>query len=188
MDAISFPVLGISQVTLKEFVRFWGRFYSTKYNEDTYKAKIGLPLTKKRTLELFRWKNGKPLSAAMTRTILRFLCEERFGPDFNAETLTKFLNMKGGAIWRIFWLHLQHPQRFPIYDQHVHRAMAFMLKWPDLEIPQQDSEKIRKYLEVYRPFFDSFDDCKQREVDRALWSFGRFLKSDYGRIFDQPIE
>ena len=29
----------------------------------------------------------------------------------------------GGTIWRIFWLHLQHPQHFPIYDQHGHAGI-----------------------------------------------------------------
>ena len=44
--------------------------------------------------------------------------------------MQEFLNRPGGAIWRIFWLHVQHTQHFPIYDQHVHRAMAFLVEEP----------------------------------------------------------
>ena len=81
----------------------------------------------------------------------------------STETLQEFLNRPGGAIWRIFWLHLQHPEQFPIYDQHVHRAMAFMLKWPEekREIPVHNPTKVRNYLEVYRPFFARFNESEE---------------------------
>jgi hypothetical protein len=83
---------------------------------------------------------------------------------------------------------MQHPRHFPIYDQHVHRAMAFMRKWPEakLEIPADNPTKVRSYLEVYRPFFfDHFAACDPRKADRALWSFGRFLNSEYGVMVSQ---
>ena len=101
--------------------------------------------------------------------------------------MQKFLNRPGGAIWRIFWLHLQHPRHFPIYDQHVHRAMAFTLKWPDLEIPEQNPAKVRTYLAVYREFFARFKDCDHRQADRALWTFGRFLRTEYARLFHSSL-
>jgi hypothetical protein len=103
------------------------------------------------------------------------------------EALTTFLNRPGGAIWRIFWLHLQHPKRFPIYDQHVHRAMAYMLDRPNeqREIPARHKAKVDFYLREYCPFFASFDGCEKRQVDRALWTFGRFLKT-YRKALDVP--
>ena len=182
MVTISCPVLDISQVTPKDFVRFWEQLYSG-YSEEFYRENIDLPLTEKRIADWFVWKNGTPLSANKTQTIRRFLApEEYISHDADAVTLEAFLNRPGGAIWRIFWLHLQHPRHFPIYDRHVHRAMAFMLKWRIPEIPVRNPTKVRNYLEAYRPFFDRFDDCDRRQVDRALWRFGRFLKSEYGRI------
>ena len=180
MDAIRWTVLSISHVQPKDFVQFWEQLYSG-YDEDFYKENIGKPLTEELITKWFDWKNGTPLSAAKKLTIRRYLSpEERIGLDANEDTLAEFLNRPGGAIWRIFWLHLQHPQHFPIYDQHVHRAMAFMLKWPKLTIPAYNPTKARNYLQFYRPFFDRFEDFKDRQVDRALWSFGRFLKSKYG--------
>jgi hypothetical protein len=189
MDAIRWPVLDFSQVTPKDFVRFWEQLYSG-YDEDFYREKIGQPLTeKKQIVEWFEWKNGGKLSEAKTQSIHRnFTPQEHIAHDTDAGTLAAFLNKPGGAIWRIFWLHLQHPRHFPIYDQHVHRAMAFMLNWPNRTstIPAHNPTKVRNYLEVYRPFFNRFDDCDRRKVDRALWSFGRFLKSAYGRIISSP--
>jgi hypothetical protein len=195
MNAISWPVLGITQVTPKDFVRFWQKLYSG-YDEKFYQEHIGQPLTEDLIEKWFEWKNGKSLSALKKKTIRRYLRpEERISHDANADTLAAFLNLKGGAIWRIFWLHLQHPLHFPIYDQHVHRAMAFMLKWPEpnFAIPAHNPTKVRNYLEdfrpffeVFRPFYDRFDDYDRRQVDRALWSFGRFLKSKYGHTITSP--
>ena len=177
MDTISFPVLGISHVTPEDFVRFWEQLYSG-YNEEFYRENIGQPLTEERIAKWFEWKNGTPLSKNKTQTISRYSSpEERIGHGADAATLGAFLNRPGGTIWRIFWLHLQHPQHFPIYDQHVHRAMAVLLKWPEpkCEIPDHNPTKVRTYLDEYCPFFKRFDGSEHRKVDRALWSFGQLL-------------
>src|SRR5438128_2250037 len=132
MDAISWPILSISEVKPKDFVRFWEQLYSSDYDENFYREYIGQPLTEDLIAKWFKWKNRTPLSAGKTQAIRRYLSpEEYIGRDADADTLAAFLNRPGGAIWRIFWLHLQHHRHFPIYDQHVHRAMAFILKWPD---------------------------------------------------------
>jgi hypothetical protein len=188
MDAIQWAVIGTRVGTLTEFVRFWERLY-TGYNENFYRENIGQPLTPERIALWFEWKNGTPLSANKSQTIRRYSSdEERIAYDADLGTLTDFLNRPGGAVWRIFWLHLQHPSHFPIYDQHVHRAMAFLLKLPTFEIPVHDPAKVCIYLADYRPFFRRFCDCEHRQVDRALWAFGRFLKSEYGPILTAPIQ
>jgi hypothetical protein len=186
MNAIHWPILSVGTGTLDTFVEFWDRCY-TGYDEEFYQANIGQPLTKDRIAAWFEWKNGTPLSANKKRAVTRFAStEECVAHDADAEALAEFLNRPGGAVWRIFWLHLQHPAHFPIYDQHVHRAMAFLLKWPDLEPPAGNPTKVRVYLEEYRSFFARFHSCDPRQADRALWSFGRFLKSGYGGILTAP--
>jgi hypothetical protein len=52
-----------------------------------------------------------------------------------------------------------------------------MLDGPDREMPTPKLKRIGIYLDEYRPFFRRFADCEHRQVDRALWSFGRFLKN-----------
>lgn len=81
---------------------------------------------------------------------------------------------EGGVIWRIFWLHCFQPARFPIYDQHVHRAMTFILDGAAQEMPTRDEEKIRAYVKEYIPFHASFA-LPHRTVDKALWTFGKFI-------------
>ena len=90
-----------------------------------------------------------------------------------AQTLARFRN--GGAIWRIFWLHCWQPERFPIYDQHVHRAMRFLEAEVIEGIPAKDPDKIRAYVGQYLPFHARFNCLNQRAVDKALWSFGKFI-------------
>jgi hypothetical protein len=69
--------------------------------------------------------------------------------------------------------------RFPIYDQHVHRAMAFIQTGALEEIPTDDAQKIASYIHRYLPFHATFAgigiQSVNRAVDKALWAFGKFL-------------
>jgi hypothetical protein len=134
-------------------------------------------------------KRKAPLSKKV-KAVHRYLSpEERIDQGASTEMLVEYLNRPGGAIWRIFWLHLQHHLRFPIYDQHVHRAMAYLLNHPDSkrEAPAHNPAKIHAYLNEYRGFFARFDGHDPRQVDRALWSFGRFLGTPYARALKFPL-
>lgn len=68
---------------------------------------------------------------------------------------------------------------FPIYDQHVHRAMAHLQGWTELEIPKSNKKKIEIYLEEYLDFYNSFKGLPHKKVDEALWSYGKFLTLGY---------
>src|SRR5262245_6887902 len=117
--SIAYPLLGLHPVTRMDFVRFWERLYSSRYDEAFYQEHIGQPLSDEGiVIRWFEWKNGKRLSAKKAETVRRhFLPDtERIGHDADPEAPTAYPNRPGGAIWRIFWLHLQHPHYFPIYD------------------------------------------------------------------------
>ncbi len=83
---------------------------------------------------------------------------------------------KGGAIWRIFWLHCCRPA-FPMFDQHVYRAMLLIEGQASDELAgKSDARKIELYLTQYLPFLRLLAGIDPRKLDRALWSYGRFLK------------
>jgi hypothetical protein len=129
-------------------------------------------------LDWFEWKNGTPLSGPKKNSVLRNFVARRdelasLQDESPARLLAHF--SEGGVIWRIFWLHCWQPKRFPIYDQHVHRAMQFIETGVKEEIPAKDEAKIRAYLEQYMPFHARFDGTPQRNVDKALWAFGKFI-------------
>lgn len=166
------------QANTTEFVEFWSLRYEYA-EENLYTDNIGQELTEQRILDLYRWKNGTPLSGRKLESVHRNFVQRRselaqFQPNESAnEFLARFAD--GGAIWRIFWLHCWQPARFPIYDQHVHRAMAFIETGNPEEIPQYDPRKIEAYIQRYLPFHAQFAHIDGRAVAKALWAFGKFI-------------
>jgi len=162
----------------RAFVDFWSERY-TGYDDEFYEANVGQELTEERILQWFEWKNGTALSALKKSSVLKNYVARRgelaaIPPDEPPDrTLGRFSD--GGAIWRIFWLHCWQPERFPIYDQHVHRAMRFIQEGAIYEIPLKDRDKIRAYVGQYMPFHAQFGGMPQRVVDKALWAFGKFI-------------
>ncbi len=165
----------------REFIDFWARHYSNPL-EHLYSENIDRPLTAESVHHLFEWKNNGVLSSKKWTSVeehyVKHIEEVKKLPETTdaAAFLKQFPN--GGPIWRIFWLHCWRPCRFPIYDQHVHRAMAYIENRQPNEIPQKDTDKEDQYLKRYLPFHARFDGVNQRQVDKALWSYGKFLKTN----------
>jgi hypothetical protein len=74
--------------------------------------------------------------------------------------------------------HLILGSQIEFYDQHVQRAMRFIQAGRIEEIPATDPEKIKVYVDQYVPFHAQFERADSREVDKALWAFGKFLSED----------
>jgi hypothetical protein len=171
-----------TEVVPEEFVAYWSARYDYGSDENLYAPHVGHPLTPEAVRKLFRWKNGSQLSERKRRSvetnyIARLDEISALPPQTDAETfLRQFSN--GGAVWRIFLLHCWQPERFPIYDQHVHRAMAYIQTEQREEITGwSDARKITAYIQRYLPFHRTFSKIDHRSLDRALWSFGKFIKN-----------
>jgi hypothetical protein len=172
-------------VNQDQFVKFWSRWYIYP-NEKMYDNNIRHELTKERILELYCWKNGKTLSDKKKRSVLQNFVQRKKELEQIQSDPKEFLKSfaKGGAIWRIFWLHCWKPDQFPIYDQHVHRAMAFIETGAPEEIPQYDPKKIDAYIDRYLPFHKQFAQIDRRDVDKALWAFGKFIANrEWNNLF-----
>lgn len=131
--------------------------------------------------ELFEWKSGFKLSDLKITSVTENYIEEisMVSCKTNNEELKRYLNKSGGAIWRIFWLHCNYPVQYPIYDQHVHRSMAHLSEWDEIEIPSCDSRKVDFYVDDYLPFYSKFANTDHKKLDEALWGFGKFLSYGY---------
>jgi hypothetical protein len=177
---VQLPVLREAFVSTAEFINFWSKQYSYE-NDHLYDDNIGKELIEDRIWALFKWKNGGPLSKKKQASVKEnFINEIPCNLD-NVNLLT-YLNKAGGAIWRIFWLHCNRPNIYPIYDQHVHRAMAKLKNWGRLEIPSKNKVKVEMYINHYLPFWREFLEYPPKKVDEALWSYGKFLKLKYDFI------
>ena len=178
----------ISMNSCKEFVDYWKKKY--RYgNETVYQCHIDKDLTKdiESLQTLFVWKNShrKP-SRNKQKSIdekINWLnsdcvknCEKK---QIIEKAEKKYLNCKeGGAIWNIFFLHCLDREKWPIYDQHTYRAMKFIKTGEIPEDEKNDYEKYENYRKRYIPFFKSkFKGCNRRDVDKALFAFGKFLET-----------
>jgi hypothetical protein len=173
---LNFVTLKAVPASPREFVAYWFDQYRHRL-EDLYTNNISKPRDRETVMALFQWKNGGTISAPKTRSIETHYIP-RIGepvPSDAGAFLRSFGSGGGGAVWPIFWLCCD--QRFPIYDQHVHRAMTFIEDGvlDDLE-KRPDPEKIDLYLKRYQPFCQRFEAIDRRQTDRALWVFGKFIK------------
>jgi hypothetical protein len=174
---MQFPVL--ASRTAESFIRQWSEWYFYP-REDLYATNVGRASTPEAIRALFLWKNGRRLSAAKQASVERNYVARRkellkLDDDTSAADFLRVFR-EGGAVWRIFWLHCWNPQRFPIYDQHVHRAMEFIVAHRCREIPPSSPKIIESYIDRYLPFWSSLPTVSNRGADKALWVFGRFLK------------
>jgi len=173
----NFPILSLKNVTESDFIEFWSAWYPTN-NEPVYQANIGKPLTKKRLLTLFKWKNNGPIAKHKLESIYRNYINTKPVPPAHDDlhAIKSFITQPGGAIWRIFWLHCYNPTQYPIFDQHVYRAMRRLEVGHAEEIPTTNTAKARAYVVQYLPFHATFKYKNAKKIDEALWSYGKYLK------------
>lgn len=162
----------IESENIRDFIEHW----SSKYNyplEHKYDNNIGKPLTHSSRLALFEWKNGSTISKKKLESI-----SQNYPLEFEGNLKERYLNHKqpGGAIWNIFYLYCLAPNEWPIYDQHTHRAMKYMKTGKIIEIGKTNKQKYESYQNEYIPFINSLSEIDHRKLDKALFSFGQFLK------------
>jgi hypothetical protein len=156
--------------------------WASKYRdprEHLYSESIRRELTPERIEKLFVWKNGGNLSKKKAASVRQhYVAKRTEKPNLaTSETIIEFLKGRGGPIWSIFWLHCLYPDKYPIYDQHVHRAMAQLERWADKEIASRPTEIFRVYLDQYlQTYNEGYAKWGMRRVDRALWAYGKSLK------------
>jgi len=176
----------------QEFVEQWRALYDYGL-EDMYADAIGKPQFSGGDVErLFLWKNSGPLSGKKAKTVRsitdRIQVVNQLKSSFDMDTFQEQFDAIS-AIWRIFLLHIIVPQAYPIFDQHVYRACHFLETGSIEEIPQSSPSKVRVYFREYVPFFDALQSgcgASGKQVDEALWAFGRFLKTASGLLRVAP--
>lgn len=107
--------------------------------------------------------------------IINKLKEEAINLD---EFQESFNNLS--AVWKIFLLHIIKPRKFPIYDQHIHRAYNYIhgLDYQNISADSiTDKQKEEFYFNTYCKFIESLNDINLKELDEAFVSFGQFLKT-----------
>ena len=181
-------------VDINTFIAFWSQLYSYS-NEAIYKKNISKKMFDAESVqELFIWKNGMRLSDLKQKSLNNKIISKleainylKSKDEFELDLFNYEFNSLS-AVWKIFLLHIIQPKKFPIYDQHIHRAFLFIHKEDFSKISNDtisNKEKEKFYFERYLPFIKSqkINDIKQ--LDEAFFAFGQFLNTrDYKNLFE----
>jgi len=194
----------ISGVDPLTFQQFWEMVTTKieKLNEQVrYSNNINLneDLTDKNLKELLTWKQQHFVKkywktlVELKEHINNFRHREildRFGPEF-IEFYNRIAPISTeGPIIIFFIIHIAKPLMYPIIDQHVIRAFRFVKKGIIRSVSNLKKEDLEEnefaLLKLYIQFFMKMiaecrfpvDDIKSHQnVDRALWSCGKYLKA-----------
>lgn len=179
-----YPILTNKKAGLKEFIEFWSFLYSDP-RQDLYENAIEHKrFTADDIFKLYEWKNGGPLSERKRESVKNNVVKKldlvnQFKQKMDIEAFDKSFG-KMTSIWKIFLQHIIVPKTYPIFDQHVFRTYSYLTKGKAVELVDNDKVKNAVYAE-YVLFFHGIlkEGINYRKADKALWTFGKFLKSDY---------
>lgn len=194
---MNYATLDLKTSSAMEFVACWSKLYNyqEKRNlEAKYDNNIRqYPISEDNIRELFEWKNGiENISSSKSNFVQEIVKQLPKIKELNeiwdeAEFIRFFDPAKGAAIWNIYLMHIVNPDQNPIFDQHVYRAYRYLQSKEIKEIGYSNRNKFALYRTEYRPFLSKLQketNCDPREIDKAMWAFGRFLKN-YSKIIEK---
>jgi len=184
----------MEKIDIKDFIFFWERYYDEgKYPDEIYFNCLNKKIWKVGDLDrIFVWKNGSKLSSKKQKILQKVYKNleeinffrnirnptERAFEDFYKKTCCNIIS--SGLVWRIFLVHLTHPDKYPMIDKFNYIAYKFLENNNLLTKKEVDKILKKEQLKVYHPFKNFFIKLNekinnQRRVDRALMAFGQFL-------------
>lgn len=186
----------MKKVDIKNFICFWEKYYDAgKYPDKIYFDFLEKEHWQNRDLDkIFGWKNGTSLSRKKKEILKKIYnnlekissfrgigkpSETDFA-NFYKEVCCKIIS--SGLVWRIFLIHLTHPDTYPMVDKFNYIAYTFLAKNLLYNKSEADVDLQKNQLRAYRPFrkfiFVLNDEVNNlRKIDRALMAFGQFLVS-----------
>ena len=181
--SLIFPIITNKQSgSLQEFISFWSKLYVYD-NAVLYERIHNKTLSEDDLKDLYKWKNGMKLSQAKEKSLntkiiskLEIVNNLRAASNFDLEYFLKEFKQVSG-VWKVFLLHILKPNRFPIYDQHVHRAYRFINNQSsnDIRASMKESLKLEFYFEEYYPFVRQSQITDLKKMDEAFFAFGQFI-------------
>lgn len=183
MSLTFFPVLTQTQSgSLEDFISFWSKLY-VYANSKLYEKIHHKTLSEKDLKDLYKWKNGMKLSQAKEKSLNTKIIKKidiinnlRAMIEIDLEYFLKEFKQVS-VVWKFFLLHIVNPNKYPIYDQHVHRAYRFMNSESseDIRASMNEAVKLKFYLEEYYPFVRESKIKDLKKMDEAFFAFGQFI-------------
>ena len=178
---------------LEDFINSWSKLYSYA-NEAIYNKAISKEtFTNTDIQDLYIWKNGMKLSILKQKSLdTKILAKLSLINGYKKYDTIDVVAFKEAfknvsAVWKIFLLHIIKPNKYPIYDQHIHRAFLFIHNedWDNISNTSINSKsKEQFYFERYLPFIEANDIKDLKRLDEAFFAFGQFLNTrNYASLF-----
>ena len=181
--SLIFPILTNRQSgSLQEFISFWSKLYVYD-NAVLYERIHNTTLSEDDLKDLYKWKNGMKLSQAKEKSLntkiiskIEIVNNLRAASNLDLEYFLKEFKQVS-VVWKVFLLHILKPNRFPIYDQHVHRAYRFINNQSSdsIKASMNESVKLKFYFEEYYPFVRQSKITDLKKMDEAFFAFGQFI-------------
>ena len=181
--SLIFPILTNRQSgSLQEFISFWSKLYVYD-NAVLYERIHNITLSENDLKDLYKWKNGMKLSQAKEKSLntkiiskIEIVNNLRAASNLDLEYFLKEFKQVS-VVWKVFLLHILKPNRFPIYDQHVHRAYRFINNQSSdsIKASMNESVKLKFYFEEYYPFVRESKITDLKKMDEAFFAFGQFI-------------
>jgi len=186
-EKMNLSKLSYSPVDLKEFISVWSSFYNYS-REELYVSRINKKqFTKNDLISLFEWKNGSRLAKNKEKALRPIIAKiddiNRLKTDFSLDDFLEQFKFVRGLIWKTYLLHIIFPEKYPIFDQNVYRAYFYIVRNCRAEMPIDNKKKEEFYFSEYIDFFNKLvkEGVSKKKLDEALWAFGKFLKTQYGK-------
>ena len=205
----------ISGIDPLKFLQFWeDRTAKLDNTQEKYYTNINLheDLTNKNIEELLQWKQQHFVKQYRKNLVEIKEClndyrHRELTDPFSSEFIEFYnkitLISTEGPIIIFFILHIVKPLVYPIIDQHIVRAFKFFEEGKIHSVSNLKKEELVKndfaFFKDYRQFFmELIDKCglpvndikSHRNVDKSLWSCGKYLKAnrDVKRLKKKWIE
>ena len=184
---MNYPLIKIeNDINLESFINSWSKQYSFS-NEAIYSNSISKKaFTITDIQNLYVWKNGMKLSELKQKSLdgkikskLSIINDFKSTYELDLKVFSKeYKNLS--AVWKIFLLHLINPNKYPIYDQHIHRSFLFIHNedWSNISndsVLNKDKEMF--YFNRYLPFIQESNVTDLKQLDEAFFAFGQFLNT-----------
>ncbi len=175
---------------LNKFIDYWAKLYKLNSDFDKemlYTETIGkTQFTDSDINKLFKWKNQMKLSDKKQKSLndkilskIDFINNLKQSDEIKKDEFLEHFKPVS-AVWKLFLLHTIKPEKYPIYDQHVHRCYNIIkgLPFDTINAELKEKVKIEFYFNDYLPFIQEVSKkIEMKKIDEALVSFGQFFAS-----------
>ncbi len=207
---MNLPILRKEYSTINSFIDSWKKYYESDENQDKIYFDNLKPINElnaENIQNLFQWKNEtkniwKYKQNSIDKIIkdlanIKIKFEHIGNSDQDLRNIYNYSCdnfFTSGYIWNLFFLHILKYESCPIADRYAYTAFKF-IRYGEYVKLSGDKWKTWDFYIDYRNFFNNIatetnriKKEEKKEIDEALWGFGKFLERYPKIIMEDQIK